>query len=107
MTTYLYIAQLAIPAALEPEFDRIYDEGYIPALLRIPGVVSATRYKLEWSDVPDMPEYLATYEVTDPMIPKSDAWKQASVDCGWAEHIRPHFIVRRHGMYSQAGAKAG
>lgn len=99
MSAYLYLAQLAVPAGLETEFTRLYDEGYVPNLLAVPGVSSANRYKLEWSDTPDMPEYLAVYEVETPEVPKSAAWKQASIDCGWADTIRPHLTTRRHGLF--------
>jgi hypothetical protein len=99
VAAHLYLVQLAIPAALEPEFNRLYDEGYVPALLKVPGVVACARYKLEWADTPDMPEHLTTYEITDPEVSKSAAWRQASIDCGWAERIRPHLTVRRHGMF--------
>lgn len=101
---YLYVAQLAIPAALEDELNRLYDSGYIPALLKVPGVRSARRYRLEWSDTPDMPEYLAMYEVDHPDVPRSQAWKDAGVACGWAEKVRPHLLVRRHGMFRKGGA---
>ncbi|HEV2673026.1 MAG TPA: hypothetical protein VGV37_00705 [Aliidongia sp.] len=103
MSDFLYIAQLAIPAEKEEEFNAIYDAGYIPALLSVPGVLKADRYKLIWSDVDEMPEYLATYELEAPEIPNSPAWKAASVNCGWAEHIRPHLVVRRHGMFRRFG----
>lgn len=103
MATHLYLVQLAIPAALEDEFNRLYDEGYVPALLQVPGVGACARYRLEWADTPDMPEYLTTYEITDPAVPKSAAWRQASIDCGWAERIRPHLTVRRHGMFRRLG----
>lgn len=99
MAAYLYIAQLAIPPGLEDEFNRLYDSGYVPNLLKVPGVRSAVRYRLEWSDGAEMPEYLAIYEVDDPNVPKSAQWRNASVECGWAERIRPHLTVRRHGMF--------
>ena len=99
--THLYIAQLAIPSELEAAFNALYDEGYLPALLRVPGVLKGERFKLAWSDVPDMAEYLATYEVDTPDVPKSAAWKQAGVACGWAARIRPHLTVRRHGLFSR------
>ena len=101
--TLLYIAQLAIPADKEAEFNTLYDEGYIPALLRVPGVLKASRFRLTWSDVPDMPEFLATYEVETAEVPRSAEWKQASVDCGWAARIRPHLTVRRHGLFTSVG----
>ena len=99
--SYFYIAQLAIQADKEAELNALYDSGYLPALRRVPGVLTAERYKLAWSDVPDMPEYLATYEVASPDVPKSQAWKQASIDCGWAERVRPYLTIRRHGLYSR------
>ena len=99
MSNYLYIAQLAIPVDLVDDFTRLYDEGYLPSLLKINGVTSAKRYKLQWSDTSDMPEYLAVYELDSPYIPKSSAWKQASIDCGWAKIIRPHLKTRKHGMF--------
>ncbi len=99
MAGYLYLAQLAVPADLEAEFNRLYDEGYLPNLMKVPGVRTAARYKLEWSDVDDMPEYLAVYDVDHPEVPRSSEWKKASVDCGWAERIRPRLRVRRHGLF--------
>ena len=99
MSSYLYVAQLAVPAEKEAELNDLYNSGYLPALRKVAGVKSAKRYKLEWSDSPDMPEYLAVYEVTSPDVPKSDDWKNASVDCGWAEKVRPHLKTRRHGMF--------
>lgn len=99
VAAYLYIAQLGVPADLEDAFNDLYDSGYVPNLLKVPGVESAARYRLEWSDGADMPEYLAVYEVDDPEVPKSAAWKNASIACGWAERIRPHLTVRRHGMF--------
>ncbi len=96
---YLYIAQLGIPAELEDAFNHLYDNGYVPNLLKVPGVRSASRYRLEWQDGTDMPQYLATYELDHPDVPKSPEWKNASVACGWAETIRPHLTVRKHGMF--------
>lgn len=99
MAAYLYLAQIAIPQDIEDAFNRLYDEGYLPNLRKVPGVERAERYKLEWSDVPDMPEYLAIYDIAHPEVPKSEAWKNASIACGWAETIRPFMTVRRHGLF--------
>jgi hypothetical protein len=99
MSSYLYVAQLAIPAEKEAELNELYDSGYLPALRQVAGVTKAERYKLEWSDTPDMPEYLALYELTSPDVPKSEAWKNASIVCGWAKKIRPYLKIRRHGMF--------
>lgn len=106
MGDYVYLVQLAIPKDREDAFNALYDSGYIPELLKVPGVDGCTRYRLEWADTPDMPEYLALYDIADPDAPRSQAWKQASVTCGWAERIRPHLTVRRHGMFRRV-AKRG
>lgn len=99
VSAYLYLALLEVPSEIEDEFNELYDTGYVPNLLKVPGVRSGARYRLEWSDNKDMPEYLATYEVDSPDVPHSAEWKYASVKCGWAERIRPHLKVRRHGMF--------
>ncbi len=100
MSSYVYLAHLSIPQELEAAFNELYEEGYVPNLLRVPGVRSCRRFKLEWADS-EMPEYLAFYEVDGPEVPKSAEWKEASVKSGWAEKIRPHLKVRRHGMFRE------
>jgi hypothetical protein len=104
VSAYLYIALLAVPSEIEDEFNHLYDTGYVPNLLKVPGVESGVRYRLEWSDNEDMPEYLAVYEVDSPDVPHSPEWKNASIECGWAERIRPHLKVRRHGMFRRLPA---
>ena len=103
MSAYVYLAHLSIPADLEDAFNALYDSGYVPNLLQVPGVRSCRRFRLEWADS-EMPEYLALYEVDGPEVPRSAAWKEASVRCGWAETIRPHLKVRRHGMFREVSA---
>jgi hypothetical protein len=105
MSSYLYIAQLAISKEREAELNALYDSGYLPALRMVPGVVKADRFKLEWSDVSDMPEYLAVYELSSPNVPHSNEWKNASIACGWAEKIRPYLTTRRHGMFRRIEEK--
>lgn len=100
MSHYVYLAHLSIPRELEQAFNTLYDEGYVPNLLRVPGVRACRRFKLEWSDS-EMPEYLAVYDVDGPEVPRTAEWKDASVRCGWADKIRPHLKVRRHGMFRE------
>lgn len=98
--SYLYVAQTAIPPEHEREFNRLYDDEHIPNLLAVKGVRAARRYKLAWGDA-DMPQYLAVYELDDPQLPKTDAWKAASDKGEWSVKIRPHLTVRLHGMFKQ------
>jgi hypothetical protein len=99
MSGYVYLAQLSIPKELDVTFNEFYDSRYVPALLEVPGVLSAARYRLEWTDGGATPEYLAVYEVDSPDVPKSDAWRNASISCGWAQTIRPHLTIRQHAMF--------
>lgn len=100
-TGYVFIAQLAIPKALEQRFTELYDNDHVPALMTVPGVRSCSRFKLVWSDGSDMPEYLAIYDVDAPDVPKSLAWQKASASGQWPQEIRPHMTVRRHGMFER------
>lgn len=43
MSAYIYIAMIDIPAEIESDFNRIYDEKHIPDLLKVPGVRSAVQ----------------------------------------------------------------
>ena len=71
--SYLYVAQVSIPKEYESELNRLYDDEHVPNLLKVPGVRGCRRYKLEWGD-PEMPSYLALYDLDDPNLPKTDAW---------------------------------
>ncbi len=40
--SYLYVVRMDVDPA--QEFNRIYDEEHVPALLKVPGVLGAARY---------------------------------------------------------------
>ncbi|MBX9840789.1 MAG: hypothetical protein K2Z80_03165 [Xanthobacteraceae bacterium] len=98
---FIYIAQIAIPAELERRFTELYDSEHVPALMSVPGVRSCSRFKLVWADTPEMPEYLAVYDVDAPDVPKSKEWRAASGAGDWPKEIRPRMTVRRHGMFER------
>lgn len=100
-SSFVFIAQLAIPRALEQRFTELYDTDHVPALMTVPGVRSCSRYKLVWADTDEMPEYLAIYNVDAPDVPKSQQWREASASGEWPSAIRPHLTVRRHGMFER------
>ncbi len=99
MSKYIYIAQVSITPEKEEEFNDLYDREHLPYVLEVPGVLSGRRLKLEWADTADMPQYLAIYELEDPNLPKSEAWKTAADKGAWRKTIGPHMTVRRHGMF--------
>lgn len=99
MSDYVYAVQLSVPEEIEGRFNELYDREHVPAILNVPGVRGCTRYRLEWADSPDMPAYLALYEVDGPDVPRSDAWRHWSGTGVWPTEIRPRLSVRRHGMF--------
>jgi hypothetical protein len=96
---YVYVVQMDIPQNLEAEFNRIYDEDHVPTILKVPGVRSCTRYRLEHSTIPTMPRYLAVYEVDSAEIINSPAWQEASDLGEWKPKIRPHTTNRQHSVF--------
>ena len=45
--TYLLIVSMDIEGMKEELFNEVYDTEHIPAILKVPGVISASRYKVE------------------------------------------------------------
>lgn len=99
MYPYVYAVQISVPAEKEARFNEIYDGEHVAAITALPGVGSCTRYKLEWSTQDDMPDYLALYEVDDPELPRSAAWRAAADVGAWPTEIRPFLIERRHTVF--------
>jgi hypothetical protein len=99
--SYVYVVQMDVPAALEAEFNRIYDEDHVPTILKVPGVRSCARYRLDHSTVPDMPRYLAIYQVDDAAVIDSPAWTEASDRGEWKPKIRPYTTNRRHSVFER------
>jgi Domain of unknown function (DUF4286) len=99
--SHIYAVQMDIPAALESEFNRVYDEDHIPLILKVPGMRSARRYRLENSTRAGMPRYLAIYELDSAAVLESPAWLEA-IDLGeWKPKIRPHTTNRIHSTFRQ------
>jgi hypothetical protein len=99
IVSYVYVVQMDIPQHLEAEFNRIYDEDHVPTILKVPGVRSCARYRLDHSTIPTMPRYLAIYEVDSAEIINSPAWQEASDLGEWKPKIRPHTTNRQHSVF--------
>ena len=97
--SFVYVVQMDIPEHLEGEFDRIYDQEHVPNILKVPGVRSCARYRLEHSTVQAMPRYLAIYEVDSAEVISSPAWTEASDFGEWKPKIRPHSTNRQHSIF--------
>ena len=95
---FLYLVLMDVEPAKEADFNRVYDTEHIPTLLKVPGVLSATRYR---TSTPDVPRYAALYELESPDVPQSDAFQRAADSGEWPVKIRPHTRNRRHILYTR------
>jgi len=103
---YIFIASMDVDPAKEDVFNEVYDTEHVPFLLKVPGVLSAKRYKDEplrmfiagkEQTIPaeGEPRYSAVYEIESPEVLVSAAWAQA-VDKGrWPTEVRPYIRNRR------------
>jgi len=71
----------------------------VPTILKVPGVRSCARYRLDHSTVSGMPRYLAIYEVDSAEVINSPAWQEASDLGEWKPKIRPHTTNRQHSIF--------
>jgi len=76
--------------AVETAFNAWYDTEHIPALARVPGVLSARRFRAEAGS----PRYVALYHLTSPDVVSGAEWKRASESTPMPEHIRPQISDR-------------
>lgn len=102
MADYIYLVQLDVPSELEDEFNRIYDEEHVPALLAVPGVRRCVRYRLEHTNKKEgMARYAAVYEVDSADIPNGPTWRQQSDQGEWVTKIRPRLTNRSHSLFKK------
>jgi hypothetical protein len=104
---YIFIASMDVDDDKESLFDEVYDNEHIPLILKVPGVISAKRYRSEpltmviggekKTIVADgEPRHSAVYELESADVLTSDAWARA-VDAGrWPTEVRPFTRNRRH-----------
>lgn len=95
---FLYLVLMDVEPANEAEFNGVYDTEHIPTLLKVPGVLSATRFR---TLTPDVPRYAALYELETPEVPQSDAFQRAADSGEWPVKIRPYTRNRRHILYTR------
>ncbi|MGH8057928.1 MAG: hypothetical protein ACREOH_11945, partial [Candidatus Entotheonellia bacterium] len=91
---YVLTLRLETDAAHEAEFNEWYNTDHLPALVSVPGVYAARRYRATSGE----PKYLAVYELANPELLRGEAWKTAA-NSEWTLKLRPHF---KH-LATQAG----
>jgi hypothetical protein len=95
---YLYVVTMDVEPDKEDLFNEIYDNEHIPVLMKVPGVISAARYKTSDQGVA---RYLAIYELESPDVPHSEAFREASDSGEWPTKVRPFCKNRSRIVYTQ------
>jgi len=107
---WIFTAAMDVDPDKEAIFNEVYDQEHIPLITKVPGVISATRVKLETLriamggetrtiDPQSAPRYAAIYEIENPDVLVSPAFADA-VDHGrWPTHVRPYTHNRRHTLH--------
>jgi hypothetical protein len=111
-TRYLFSAAMDVDPSKDALFHEVYEKEHIPALLEVPGVVSAARFKVRELTlmiggerktivIEGEPRYNALYEVESPEVLVTPAWARAVERGRWAPEVRPFTRNRRHVLYER------
>jgi hypothetical protein len=80
---YVLLVRMGIPPEHEAEFNDWYNTDHVPALVSVPGVYGARRYRATVGS----PLYLARYELAQADVHTSAAWRKAA-DSPWTLRMR-------------------
>ena len=104
---YLFIASMDVDPDKEAIFNEVYDTEHVPMLLKVPGVLSATRTTTEplavviggkrnASVAEGEPRYTAIFELENADVLVSEAWAKAVDQGRWTAQVRPYTRNRKH-----------
>jgi len=113
---WIFTAAMDVDPDKEALFNEVYDTEHVPQLLRVPGVLSVTRARLDTlrvamggetktlaPEAQGRPRYACYVELSSPDVLTSDAWKKA-VDAGrWPGEVRPYTRNRQHTLHKLIG----
>ena len=111
-TRYLFSAAMDVDPSRDALLHEVYEKEHIPALLEVPGVVSAARFKVRELTlmiggerktivVEGEPRYNAFYELESPEVLVTSAWAGAVERGRWPTEVRPFTRNRRHLLYER------
>ena len=112
---YLFIASMDVDPDKEAVFNEVYDTEHVPLILKVPGVLSATRTRAEPLTMvisgekkkvvsEGEPRYSAIYELESAEVLVSEAWSKAVDEGRWPTEVRPYTRNRRHVLRRILGA---
>ena len=91
--TGLMMVMADVPAELEDEFNRWYNEEHIADLLAVPGVLNAARYVA----INGGPKYLACYELESPSVVDTDALQRfVKQPSPWSQRVAGNRIATNY-----------
>ena len=107
---WIFTAAMDVDPEKEALFNEVYDQEHIPIISKVPGVISATRVKLDTlsmtlggetkvMDPQGAPRYAAIYELESPEVLTSAAFAKAAEQGRWPTQVRPHTRNRHHTLY--------
>ena len=96
MSKYLFLVEMDVPAELEGLFNELYDIEHAPSMLGVEGVQSCRRYRVIRSNRNGIARYAAMYDIDDPDLPASPAWRAAADYGRWKHKIRPFVSNKSH-----------
>jgi hypothetical protein len=97
----LLLVAMTPPPQHEIEFNAWYDTEHVPALARVPGVLSARRFRGNGQQ-----KYVALYHLASPDVISGADWKRASEGTPMPAHIRP-LIADRARLVCRAYRRRG
>ena len=104
---FVFTASMDVDPEKEALFNEVYDTEHIPALLKVPGVLSVRRGVREPLAMflggekktivaEGEPRYSAYYELESAEVLLSEAWAKAVEAGRWPSQVRPFTRNRRH-----------
>ena len=107
---WIFTAAMDVDAEKEALFNEVYDTEHIPLITKVPGVISATRLKLDTLritmggeskliDPQGAPRYAVVYELSSPDVLTSPEFAKAVDQGRWPTQVRPFTRNRRHTLH--------
>ncbi len=95
----LLLVMVDIPAAIEADFNRLYDTLHLPEVVAVPGVLGGRRYQAVEAGAP---KYQALYDLERADVVESAAFQEMTQHQNeWSQRIRPQFQNLQRGVFTQ------
>jgi hypothetical protein len=93
----LLLVMIDIDPQYEDEFNQWYTEEHFPERQQCPGFLSARRFV----SVEGEPKYLAIYDLEDPAVLQTEAYRRIQPPSEWTKKLSPHFSTMVRNVYRE------